>query len=220
MATLTFLGAAGTVTGSRFLLEDEDGRVLVDCGLYQGLRDLRARNWEPLPVDAASLDAVVLTHAHLDHCGYLPRLVRDGFNGPVVCTADTAAMTAIVLRDSAHLQEEDAGYARRAGFSKHLPALPHYTSEDAEKALLLLQPVGFHEGAARDICGGASGRPGAGRCLAQRHGVDGALLTGVAGVAADGVQKRLARRRPSTDRRGELHAGEPVSVDGASRARP
>lgn len=145
MATLTFLGAAGTVTGSRFLVEDEDSRILVDCGLYQGLRDLRARNWEPLQVDAASLDAVVLTHAHLDHCGYLPRLVREGFNGPVVCTADTAALTAIVLRDSAHLQEEDAAYARRAGFSKHRPALPLYTSEDAEKALLLLQPVGFFE---------------------------------------------------------------------------
>lgn len=145
MTTLTFLGGTGTVTGSRFLIEHEGDRVLVDCGLYQGLTNLRARNWEPLAVDAGTIDAVVLTHAHLDHCGYLPRLVRDGFAGPVVCTADTAELAAIILRDSAHLQEEDAAYARRAGFSKHHPPMPLYTAQDAEKAILLLQPVGFFE---------------------------------------------------------------------------
>ena len=111
MNTLTFLGAAGTVTGSRFLIEHDGRRVLVDCGLYQGRRELRRRNWEPFPVDPAGLDAVVLTHAHLDHTGYLPRLAREGFGGPVVCTADTAALAEIVLRDSAHLQEKPARLA-------------------------------------------------------------------------------------------------------------
>jgi metallo-beta-lactamase family protein len=141
--TLTFLGAAGTVTGSRFLLEHDGRRVLVDCGLFQGLRELRRRNWAPFPTDAAGIDAVVLTHAHLDHTGYLPRLVRDGFRGPVVCTADTGALAEIVLRDSAHLQEEDARYARRAGFSKHDPVLPLYDEADARAACALLRPAPF-----------------------------------------------------------------------------
>ena len=108
---LTFLGAVDTVTGSRFLVESADARVLVDAGLYQGLAVHRRRNWDPFPVDPASIDHVVLTHAHLDHTGYLPRLVRDGFGGRVTCTAGTADLTAIVLRDSAHLQQEDARYA-------------------------------------------------------------------------------------------------------------
>ena len=99
---LTFLGAAGTVTGSRFMVELDQHRVLVDAGLYQGLADLRRRNWDPMPIDPATIDAAVLTHAHLDHCGYLPRLVRDGFAGPIVSTSDTAALAEIVLRDSAH----------------------------------------------------------------------------------------------------------------------
>src|SRR5690348_10766250 len=115
--TLTFLGAVGTVTGSRFLLESGDARLLVDAGLYQGLRDLRRLNWVELPVDAGSLLAVVVTHAHLDHVGYLPKLVRDGFRGRIVCTQETAELAAIVLRDSAHLQQEDAAYANTAGFS-------------------------------------------------------------------------------------------------------
>ena len=122
--TLSFLGAAGTVTGSRFLLEAGAGRVLVDAGLYQGLASLRRRNWAAFPVPPASLDAVVLTHAHLDHCGYLPRLVSDGFRGRIVSTRDTADLAAIVLRDSAHLQEEDARWANEGGWSKHRPALP------------------------------------------------------------------------------------------------
>ena len=136
--TLTFLGAAETVTGSRFLLESNHGRVLVDAGLYQGLPALRQRNWDPFPVDPASIDDVVLTHAHLDHTGYLPKLVRDGFRGRVTCTAETAELAAIVLRDSAHLQEEDAAYANELGFSKHRPALPLYDRADAEQALRLI----------------------------------------------------------------------------------
>jgi metallo-beta-lactamase family protein len=140
---LTFLGGAGTVTGSRFLLDHGDGRVLVDCGLFQGLRELRRRNWEQFPVDPASIDAVVVTHAHLDHSGYLPALARDGFAGRVVCTPDTAALAAIVLRDSARLQEEDAAYAAKGGFSKHSPPLPLYTTEDAEHVLSLFTPADF-----------------------------------------------------------------------------
>jgi metallo-beta-lactamase family protein len=127
---LTFLGAAGTVTGSRFLVEADGSRVLVDAGLYQGLPSLRKRNWDPFPVDAATIDDVVITHAHLDHTGYLPRLVREGFRGRIISTAETAELTEIVLRDSAHLQEEDAKYANVTGFSKHHPALPLYGEAD------------------------------------------------------------------------------------------
>ncbi|MFC5177303.1 MBL fold metallo-hydrolase RNA specificity domain-containing protein [Nocardioides taihuensis] len=141
--TLTFLGAAGTVTGSKFHLEHGPASLLVEAGLYQGLAELRRRNWEPLPLDAAALDAVLLTHAHLDHCGYLPRLVADGFQREVVCSAETADLAAIVLRDSAHLQEEDARYANQAGFSKHRPALPLYGAAEVEKTLPLFRPTGF-----------------------------------------------------------------------------
>lgn len=141
--TLTFLGAAGTVTGSRFLVEHDRHRLLVDAGLYQGLRDLRRRNWDPFPLPPSSLRTVVVTHAHLDHTGYLPCLVRDGFSGDIVCTPDTAALTRIVLRDSAHLQEEDARYANEAGWSKHHPALPLYTSADVERTLEHLRPLGY-----------------------------------------------------------------------------
>jgi metallo-beta-lactamase family protein len=142
-ATLTFLGAAGTVTGSKHLLETEGRRILVDCGLFQGLKELRLRNWAPLPVDPATIDAVVLTHAHLDHCGYLPRLVASGFRGRVFCTPATKELCSLVLPDSAHLQEEDAREANRHGFTKHQPALPLYTSIDAARALSQLQPVGY-----------------------------------------------------------------------------
>lgn len=142
---LTFLGAAGTVTGSRFLVELDRRRVLVDAGLYQGLSDLRRRNWDPMPFPPATIEAAVLTHAHLDHCGYLPRLVKDGFTGPIVSTADTAALAEIVLRDSAHLQEEDARYANEAGWSKHHPALPLYDTGDVERTVQLFQPISFDE---------------------------------------------------------------------------
>lgn len=140
-ASLTFLGAVDTVTGSRFLLQAGDTRVLVDAGLYQGLSAHRRRNWESFPVDPASIDRVVLTHAHLDHTGYLPRLVKDGFTGTVTCTRATAELAEIVLRDSAHLQQEDARYANTAGFSKHSPALPLYDDRDVGRALELLAPV-------------------------------------------------------------------------------
>lgn len=143
--TLTFWGATGTVTGSRFLVETAASRVLVDAGLYQGLRELRQRNWDDFPVDPATLDGVVLTHAHLDHCGYLPRLVRGGLDAPVLCTAETAELTAIVLRDSAHLQEEDAAYATEAGISRHGTALPLYDSADVERTLPLLHRVPLHD---------------------------------------------------------------------------
>jgi len=142
---LTFLGAAGTVTGSRFVVELDERRVLVDAGLYQGLADLRRRNWDPMPVAPSTIRAVVLTHAHLDHCGYLPRLVRDGFAGPIVCTRDTAALAEIVLRDSAHLQEEDARYANEAGWSRHRPALPLYDTGDVERTVSHFKPVPFEE---------------------------------------------------------------------------
>jgi metallo-beta-lactamase family protein len=142
---LTFLGAAGTVTGSKYLVAAGAGGLLVDAGLYQGLAELRRRNWEPLGIDPAGLDAVVLTHAHLDHCGYLPRLLRDGFHGRVLCTEETAELAEIVLRDSAHLQEEDAQFANERGYSKHEPALPLYGTEDVEKLLPLFEPVAYAE---------------------------------------------------------------------------
>lgn len=141
--TLTFLGAAGTVTGSRHLIEQDGQRILVDCGLFQGLKQLRQRNWAPFPVKPGSLSAVVLTHAHLDHSGYLPALVRDGFRGRIYCSAATRDYCGILLPDSAHLQEQDADYANRKGFSKHKPARPLYTTADAEHALARLSIVEF-----------------------------------------------------------------------------
>src|SRR3954454_11732723 len=141
--SLTFLGAAGTVTGSKHLLEVDGRRILVDCGLFQGMKELRLRNWAPLPVDPASIDAVILTHAHLDHCGYLPRLGAGGFRGRIFCTPATKELCSLVLPDSAHIQEEDARDANRHGFTKHSPALPLYTSADAARALTQLQPVGY-----------------------------------------------------------------------------
>ena len=144
MSTLTFLGAAGTVTGSKHLLDATGVRVLVDCGLFQGLKELRERNWQPLPIAASDIHAVVLTHAHLDHCGYLPRLVADGFRGRIFCTPGTQDLCSLVLPDSAHIQEEDAREANQQGYSKHHPALPLYTSNDAARALMQLQPVGFN----------------------------------------------------------------------------
>lgn len=141
--SLTFLGAARTVTGSKHLLQVGEKRVLVDCGLFQGLKSLRERNWQALPVKASAIDAVILTHAHLDHCGYLPRLVGQGFRGRIFCTPGTAELTRIVLADAAHLQEEDAERANRKRYTKHSPALPLFTTEDANRAMALLQPVGY-----------------------------------------------------------------------------
>ena len=137
---LTFMGAAGTVTGSRYLIEHEGRRLLVDCGLFQGLKQLRLRNWDRFPLDAGKIDAVVLTHAHIDHSGYLPALATQGFRGPVFATDATTELCALLLPDSGHLQEEDAFYANRHGFSKHHPALPLYTEEDGRRVLRLFKP--------------------------------------------------------------------------------
>lgn len=132
---LTFLGATGTVTGSRFLIDTPRARVLVDCGLFQGLKDLRLRNWAPFPLDPATIDAVVVTHGHIDHVGYVPRLCTSGFTGRIHATRGTAELARIVLPDSGHLQEEEAAYANRKGWSKHHPALPLYTEADAVASL-------------------------------------------------------------------------------------
>ncbi|HEX6215397.1 MAG TPA: MBL fold metallo-hydrolase [Vicinamibacterales bacterium] len=143
MATLTFLGAARTVTGSRHLLEVDGRRILIDCGLFQGLKELRLRNWSPMPIPPETIDSVVLTHAHIDHSGWLPRLVAQGYQGPIYCTAGTADLCGLVLPDAAHLQEEDAKFANKRGYSKHHPALPLYTEADAAEALSRLRPSPF-----------------------------------------------------------------------------
>jgi metallo-beta-lactamase family protein len=141
MPKLTFLGAAGTVTGSKYLVEAEGKRLLVDCGLFQGLKALRLRNWDPLPEKPASFDWCLLTHAHLDHTGYLPRLVRDGFRGPIFADAATIELCNILLPDSAHLQQEDAERAGRVGYSKHPQPLPLYSPEDVQPVLKALKEI-------------------------------------------------------------------------------
>jgi metallo-beta-lactamase family protein len=143
MPSLTFLGAARTVTGSKYLLEHNGVRVLIDCGLFQGLKALRERNWEKFPVPPESVAAVVLTHAHLDHVGYLPRLVAEGFTGRAFCTAGTQDLCRLVLPDSGRIQEEDARQANKHAYTKHAPALPLYDEVAAQRALTHLQPVGF-----------------------------------------------------------------------------
>jgi len=140
---LQFLGATGTVSGSKYLLEHGGCRILVDCGLFQGYKQLRLRNWSPLPVDPKSIDAVMLTHAHIDHSGYLPLLVRNGFRGRIHCTAATRDLCAILLPDSARLQEEEAEYANRHSFSRHKPALPLYTEKDALRCLKQFSTHGY-----------------------------------------------------------------------------
>jgi len=172
---LTFLGGVGTVTGSKTLVETETDtgtgsgtgsgtgtgtgtqtepaaaatggqRLLVDCGLFQGPRDVRSRNWDPFPIDPTTISCMILTHAHLDHCGYIPALVRDGFAGPIYCSPNTASLVPIILRDSARLQEEDTAWARKKGFSRHDKPRPLYGTEDAERAITLLTPVEFGTG--------------------------------------------------------------------------
>jgi len=140
---LTFLGATGTVTGSKYLLRNGGRSILVDCGLFQGLKALRLRNWQAPPVKPGSIDAVVLTHAHIDHSGYLPLLVRGGFRGSVYCTRPTFDLCNLLLPDSGHLQEEQARFANRHGFSRHKPALPLYTVEDAQRALRHFVPLDY-----------------------------------------------------------------------------
>ena len=145
MITLTSLGGAGTVTGSKHLLECDGRRLLVDCGLFQGLKALRERNWAPFPIDPKTIDAVVLTHAHLDHSGYLPKLVKEGFGKKIIASHASMQLSEIILLDSGHLQEKDAEYANRRGFSKHKPALPLYGIHDAERAMQHFSVVDFHE---------------------------------------------------------------------------
>src|SRR6476661_2938209 len=141
MATISFYGGVGSVTGSKYLLEHNGKRVLVDCGLFQGLRELRDRNWQAPPFDPASIDAVIITHAHIDHTGYLPRIVKLGFNGPVFTSRATGDLLKILLPDSGRLQEEEADYRNRHALTVLEPALPLYDEEDARAALALLQPV-------------------------------------------------------------------------------
>jgi metallo-beta-lactamase family protein len=140
---LTFAGAADTVTGSRHLVDTGSAQILVDCGLFQGFKKLRDRNRQPFPMPLQQIEEVVLTHAHLDHSGWLPVLVRAGFRGRVIATRATAELCAILLRDSARLQEEEAEHANRHGYSRHQPAEPLYTVRDAEQALSLIEPVSF-----------------------------------------------------------------------------
>src|SRR5687768_14525997 len=141
--TVKFLGATGTVTGSRFLLNIGDFRLLFDCGLFQGLKELRERNWESFPVDAASVDAVIISHAHIDHTGYLPKLVREGFKGPIYCTPPTADLMELMLMDAAKLQEEEASFAYSKGYSKYENPLPLYTTQDAQSVFRLVKEYPF-----------------------------------------------------------------------------
>jgi len=156
MAYIQFLGAAGTVTGSKHLIDTgEDGaQVLMDCGLFQGQKEWRERNWQPLPVPSSSIEAVILTHAHLDHSGWLPLLAKSGFKGPIYTTAATRDLAEVLLIDSGHLQEEDAHFANRHGFSRHQPALPLFGEADARAVMAQFQVVAWHE--PFDLGGGMS----------------------------------------------------------------
>lgn len=159
--TLTFYGAAGTVTGSKHLVRSGDRTLLLDCGLFQGLKELRLRNWAEPPFDPRTLDAVVLSHAHIDHSGYLPLLVKLGFRGPIYCTTGTADLLRVLLPDSSHLMEEEAEYANRRGYSKHHPALPLFSSDDVAGVFPLLRLQAYHE--AFDVLPGV-------RCTLRRTG--------------------------------------------------
>jgi metallo-beta-lactamase family protein len=193
MTAITFLGAAETVTGSRYLVETSQARILVDCGLFQGLKRLRERNWRNPPFEPGSLDAVVLTHAHIDHSGYLPRLASLGFDGPVYCTKGTRDLLGILLPDSGYLQEEEAHYANRKGYSKHRPARPLYTREDAEACLSLLSERDFHQ--VFDVAPGVTARlTRAGHiigsaCVSLSSGSTSVTFTGDVGRPHDPIMK-------------------------------
>ncbi|HET8646302.1 MAG TPA: MBL fold metallo-hydrolase, partial [Vicinamibacteria bacterium] len=145
MARLTFLGAAKTVTGSQYLLEAEGQRVMVDCGMFQGSKELRLRNWAPAVYQPSSVAALVLTHTHIDHIGRVPRLVKDGFGGPIYCTPPTRELAEVLLKDAAYLQQEDADYFNRKRLTRHEPALPLYDEQDVERALAQFQTVALGE---------------------------------------------------------------------------
>jgi metallo-beta-lactamase family protein len=151
---LSILGGAGTVTGSKYLLNDGHHRILVDCGLFQGFKALRLKNWAQFPIDPRNLNSVILTHAHIDHSGYLPRLVKNGFRGPVFASSATIDLCKILLSDAGYLQEKDAEFANRHGFSKHKPALPLFTQQDALESLNHLTPIPFEQD--RPLPGGAT----------------------------------------------------------------
>src|ERR671926_281598 len=186
MATLSFWGGVGTVTGSKYLVENGRGRVLVDCGLFQGLRELRERNWEEPPFEAKSLDAVVITHAHVDHTGYLPRVVALGFGGPVFCSRGTAELLKLLLPDSARLQEEEADYRNRHNLTRHEPALPLYTEDDARAALKLLKTCP-NTGEPTEVAEGVrAGFHIAGHILGSSL-----VLLEVDGAGADGAGRRV-----------------------------
>ncbi len=190
---LQFLGAAGTVTGSKYLVSDKERRVLVDCGLFQGFKTLRLRNWSPPPFDVKSLAAVVLTHAHLDHTGYLPLLVKNGFAGPVYCTEATADLCRILLLDSGRLQEEEAERANCYAYSKHKPALPLYDEHDAERALkqLVAKKYGENFSAAHGITAGFSpaGHILGSACVRLSNGKTTIVFSGDLGRSNDSIMR-------------------------------
>lgn len=199
---VTFWGAAGTVTGSRFLVEAAGRRILVDCGLFQGIKPIRQRNWEPFPVDPTSIDAVVLTHAHIDHTGYLPALVRDGFSGEIWCTPATAELCRILFPDAAHLQEEDARHANERGSSRHRPALPLFTTADADEALRHLCPQPFDStfepAPGVDMSFSPVGHILGAACVSITDGTTSVLFTGDVGRPVDPVMRPPAPR-PGAD---------------------
>ena len=140
---ITFLGATSTVTGSKYLIEENGKKILVDCGLFQGHKELRLRNWEKLPVDPKEIHSIILTHAHIDHSGYIPRIIKDGFNGRVICTPGTLDLCSVLLPDSGHLQEEEAEYAKRKGYSKHKDPQPLFSLEEATNSLKFFDTLDY-----------------------------------------------------------------------------
>ncbi|MGA9994876.1 MAG: MBL fold metallo-hydrolase [Pyrinomonadaceae bacterium] len=186
MASISFWGGVGTVTGSKYLIETEHARVLVDCGMFQGLKELRERNWQDPPFNPRAIDAVLITHAHIDHTGYLPRLVALGFHGPIYCSRGTADLLKILLPDAARLQEEEADYRNRHNLTKHHPALPLYTEDNARDAIKLIHPLA-NDGVPVDVAKGVrAGFRIAGHILGSSL-----VLVEVEGAGEDGKGRRI-----------------------------